>query len=107
MHDEAFVRVVRGQGTRKTKEHVMNQEQFGQFWEQLRTPLKAKWEKVTTDDLDDIQGDLAKFGSMLQRRYGELHKGEVTIWANRRHSIGREIMPVTKMLKHSWRCTRR
>jgi uncharacterized protein YjbJ (UPF0337 family) len=52
----------------------MNQEQFGQFWEQLRTPLKTKWEKVTMEDLDEIQGDLAKFGSVLQRRYGELQK---------------------------------
>jgi hypothetical protein len=69
-----------------TKEHVMNQEQFGQFWEQLRTPLKAEWEKVTTEDLDEIQGDLVKFGSVLQRRYGELHKDEVTVWTNRRYS---------------------
>jgi hypothetical protein len=65
---------------------MMNQEQFGQFWEQLRTPLSAKWEKVTMEDLDEIQGDLAKFGSVLQRRYGELHKEEVTVWANRRYS---------------------
>jgi len=64
----------------------MNQEQFGQFWEQLRTPLNAKWEKVTMEDLDEIQGDLAKFSSVLQRRYGELHKEEVRIWANRRYS---------------------
>ena len=64
----------------------MNQEQFGQFWEQLRTPLNAKWEKVTREDLDEIQGDLAKFGSVLQRRYDELPKEEVIIWANRRYS---------------------
>ena len=25
----------------------MNQEQFGQFWEQLKAPLQAKWEKIT------------------------------------------------------------
>ena len=64
----------------------MNQEQFGQFWEQLRTPLNAKWEKVTMEDLDEIAGDLAKFDCVLQRRYGELHKKRVTIWANRRYS---------------------
>jgi hypothetical protein len=28
-------------------EHIMNQEQFGQFWTQLKAPLKAKWEKIT------------------------------------------------------------
>ena len=64
----------------------MNQEQFGQFWLQLEDSLKAKWEKITTEDLDEIQGDLAKFGAVLQRRYGEMHKEEVTTWANRRYS---------------------
>jgi uncharacterized protein YjbJ (UPF0337 family) len=82
--------LVRGQRTNEdlsnTKEHVMNQEQFGQFWEQLRTPLKDTWAKITMEDLDEIQGDLDRFGSVLQRRYGELHKEEVTIWANRRYS---------------------
>ena len=38
------------------------------------------------EDLDEIQGDLARFGSVLQRRYGELQKEEVSIWANRRYS---------------------
>ena len=52
----------------------MNQEQFGQFWEQLRTPLNAKWEKVTMEDLDEIQGDLGKVGSVPQQQYGELQK---------------------------------
>jgi hypothetical protein len=86
MHDEAFVRVVRGQGTRKTKEHVMNQEQFGQFWEQLKTPLKTKWEKFTAQDINEIKGDLATFGLVLHRRYGGLQKPDVTTWANRRYS---------------------
>jgi conjugal transfer/entry exclusion protein len=64
----------------------MNQEQFGQFWEQLRMPLAATWERVTVEDLNEIQGDLAKFGSVLQRRYGELYKEDVNTWANRRYS---------------------
>lgn len=64
----------------------MNQEQFGQFWEQLKMPLGVKWEKITVEDLNEIQGDLAKFGSVLQRRYGELYKEDVNIWANRRYS---------------------
>jgi len=64
----------------------MNQEQFGQFWLQLKAPLKAKWEKITEDDLLEIQGDLAKFSTVLQKRYGELQKEEVNTWANRRYS---------------------
>ena len=39
----------------------MNQEQFGQFWEQLKAPLQAKWEKITEPDLLEIQGNLATF----------------------------------------------
>lgn len=57
----------------------------------------AKWEKVTMEDLNEIQGDLAKFGSVLQRRYGELHKDEVSIWPTAGIPIGQESMSVTKM----------
>lgn len=64
----------------------MNQEQFGQFWEQLKAPLKTKWEKITEEDLVEIHSDLANFGAVLQKRYGELQKEEVTTWANRRYS---------------------
>ena len=64
----------------------MNQEQFGQFWEQVKSPLKVKWEKITAEDLGEIQGDLTRFCSVLQRRYGELHKEAVATWVNRRYS---------------------
>lgn len=64
----------------------MNQEQFGQFWVQLKAPLKAKWDKISEEDLVEIQGDLAKFGGVLQKRYGEMQKEEVNTWANRRYS---------------------
>lgn len=64
----------------------MNQEQFGQFWLQLKKPLKVKWDKLTDDDLVEIEGDVAKFGAVLQKRYGDAQKAEVTTWANRRYS---------------------
>ena len=64
----------------------MNQEQFGQFWAQLKAPLKTKWEKITENDLLEIQGDLAKFGAVLSKRYGEVQKEDVATWANRRYS---------------------
>jgi len=63
----------------------MNQEQFGQFWSQLKTPLKAKWEKITEEDLVEIQGELAKFTNVLQQRYGAQTE-EVITWVNRRYS---------------------
>lgn len=64
----------------------MNQEQFGQFWEQLKAPLKAKWDKITEEDLVEIRGGLDRFENVLQKRYGELQKDEVSTWANRRYS---------------------
>ncbi|MBH0180879.1 MAG: hypothetical protein HP490_04165 [Nitrospira sp.] len=64
----------------------MNQEQFGQFWDQLKAPLKAKWDKITDEDLAEIHGNWAQFGTVLQKRYGELQKEEVATWANRRYS---------------------
>ncbi len=64
----------------------MNQEQFGQFWEQLKAPLKAKWDKITEEDLVEIRGGLERFELVLQKRYGESRKDEVSTWANRRYS---------------------
>jgi uncharacterized protein YjbJ (UPF0337 family) len=64
----------------------MNQEQFGQFWPELKAPLQAKWGKITDEDLLEIQGNLGTFGSILQKRYGEVQKDEVTTWANRRYA---------------------
>ena len=64
----------------------MNQEQFGQFWEQLKTPLKDTWVKITDADLQEIEGDLMRFSSVLHNRYGEMKKDEMNTWANRRYS---------------------
>jgi hypothetical protein len=64
----------------------MNQEQFGQFWELLKALLKAKWDKITGQDFIGIQGDMDKFGAVLQKRYGDLQKDDVATWANRRYS---------------------
>ena len=50
----------------------MTQDQFQQFWLQLKGPLKAKWDKITDSDLDAIQGDFATFNDILQQRYGEV-----------------------------------
>lgn len=64
----------------------MNQEQFGQFWGQLKAPLQAEWKKITDADVLEIEGNLATFAGILQKRYGELQKDAVTTWANRRYS---------------------
>ena len=65
----------------------MTQEQFQHFWLQLKSPLKAKWNKITESDLEAIQGNLATFTDILQSRYGEVDKNEVRTWADRRHAV--------------------
>jgi hypothetical protein len=63
----------------------MNQEQFGQFWEQLKAPLKEQWRGISNEDLVEIKGNLATFSTVLQKRFGELRKEEVSSWAHRRY----------------------
>lgn len=63
----------------------MNKEQFGQFWDQLKAPLKVKWPAISEGDLLAIKGNLDTFGAVLQKRYGELLKDEVAVWAHRRY----------------------
>lgn len=63
----------------------MRQEQFAQFWLQLKAPLKANWDQITESDLGEIQGNLATFTDIIQKRYGN-RKDEVRKWADRRHA---------------------
>jgi len=63
----------------------MNKEQFGQFWEQLKAPLKAKWVGISDEDLADIKGNLDMFVTVLRKRYGELRKDDVLRWAHERY----------------------
>lgn len=63
----------------------MNTEQFGQFWEQLKMPLKAKWPTISEEDLTEIKGNLETFRTVLQKRFGELRKEEVSSWVHRRY----------------------
>ena len=63
----------------------MNQEQFGQFWAELKAPLRAKWEKITEEDLAKIEGLLTSFQKVVNDRYGEPAQ-DVYTWANRRYA---------------------
>jgi hypothetical protein len=63
----------------------MRQEQFAQFWLQLKAPLKAKWDQITESDLGEIQGNLATFTDIIHKRYGE-RKDEVRQWAESRRA---------------------
>jgi uncharacterized protein YjbJ (UPF0337 family) len=70
-----------------SEEYAMTQEQFRHFWLQLKGPLRAKWDKITDSDLEAIGGDVAAFTDVVQKRYGEVDKREVRIWADRRHAV--------------------
>ncbi|MCA9795784.1 MAG: CsbD family protein, partial [Candidatus Eremiobacteraeota bacterium] len=47
-------------------------------WKQMKGDVKAKWGKLTDDDLDRIEGDSEKLVGIIQERYGmareEAHK---------------------------------
>ncbi|HKY70649.1 MAG TPA: hypothetical protein VJL88_01915 [Nitrospira sp.] len=64
----------------------MNQEQFGQFWAELKAPLRAKWEKITEEDLAKIEGILTSFEKVVHDRYGEPAEEDVYAWATRRYA---------------------
>lgn len=64
----------------------MNQEQFQQFWPQLKAPLQAKWSAITDADLLLVEGRLQAFAAVLQKRYGEHGQEKVRIWADRRYA---------------------
>ncbi len=67
------------------EEDSMNQDQFKRFWKNLEEPLKAKWDKLTAEDLLQIDGDMSKFQEVLAVLYGS-EKETVSTWANRRDS---------------------
>lgn len=56
----------------------MNSDILKGKWKQMKGDVKAKWGKLTDDDLDRIEGDSEKLVGIIQERYGmareEAHK---------------------------------
>lgn len=48
----------------------MNQDILKGRWKQLRGEIKSWWGKLTSDDVDRIEGSLEKLSGILQERYG-------------------------------------
>lgn len=48
----------------------MNQDIIQGKWKQLKGTLKAKWGKLTDDDLDQLEGNQQYLSGKLQERYG-------------------------------------
>jgi uncharacterized protein YjbJ (UPF0337 family) len=65
------------------KEADMNRQQLEGNWKQVKGRAKAKWGKLTDDDLDQIQGRQQILVGKLQERYGkalEAAEKEVNDW---------------------------
>ena len=48
----------------------MNWDQFKGGWKQLQGQVKAKWGKLTDDDLTVIAGKRDELAGVLQQKYG-------------------------------------
>jgi uncharacterized protein YjbJ (UPF0337 family) len=48
----------------------MNWDQVEGNWKQLKGAAKAKWGKLTDDDLTVAEGNIEAFSGRLQERYG-------------------------------------
>jgi uncharacterized protein YjbJ (UPF0337 family) len=48
----------------------MNEDRIKGQWKQLAGKLKAKWGKLTDDDLDVAEGNTEYLAGRIQERYG-------------------------------------
>ena len=48
----------------------MNDDVFKGQWKQLKGDIKMRWNKLTDDDLDMVDGAMEKLEGKLQERYG-------------------------------------
>jgi uncharacterized protein YjbJ (UPF0337 family) len=61
----------------------MNDDVFKGQWKQLRGEIKMRWNKLTDDDVDTVDGAMEKLEGRLQERYGwekEKTKLEIQAW---------------------------
>jgi uncharacterized protein YjbJ (UPF0337 family) len=65
----------------------MNDDVFKGQWKQLRGEVRQRWNKLTDDDLDVIDGKLESLEGRLQSRYGwekERVRQELDTWHRER-----------------------
>jgi len=48
----------------------MNEDRIKGQWKQLAGKLKAKWGKLTNDDIDQAEGNSEYLAGKIQERYG-------------------------------------
>jgi uncharacterized protein YjbJ (UPF0337 family) len=65
----------------KGEETRMNQDQVSGKWKQLKGAIKAKWGKMTDDDLTEAEGDMEKLAGRIQERTGDSREN-IRNWLN-------------------------
>jgi uncharacterized protein YjbJ (UPF0337 family) len=65
----------------KGEETRMNQDQVSGKWKQLKGQIKAKWGKMTDDDLTEAEGDMEKLAGRIQERTGDSREN-IRNWLN-------------------------
>ena len=65
----------------KGEETRMNQDQVSGKWKQLKGQIKAKWGKMTDDDLTEAEGDMEKLAGRIQERTGDSRE-HIRNWLN-------------------------
>ena len=65
----------------------MNSDVLKGQWKQLKGDIKMRWNRLTDDDLDTVDGALEKLEGKLQERYGwekEQTRREIESWGRER-----------------------
>ena len=66
----------------------MNEDMLKGQWMQLKGKVREKWGKLTSDDLDVIQGRADQLIGRVQERYGiarDEAERQVNEWISQRH----------------------
>jgi uncharacterized protein YjbJ (UPF0337 family) len=68
------------------EESIMNKDEVGGNWKQLKGKVKEKWGKLTDDDFTVIEGKRDQLVGKIQERYGyakDQAETEVKDWETR------------------------
>ncbi len=67
----------------------MNDDIFKGQWKQLKGEVRKRWNLLTDDDVEAVEGEIEKLEGRLQERYGwekERIKKEISDWRRERQA---------------------
>jgi len=68
----------------------MNKDQLQNKWHRMKGEVKTQWDKLTNDDLEQVNGNLERLVAVIQERYGyvwERAEREVGAFRHRRAQL--------------------